>query len=160
LLGASRFQIFEADGVIVLRNMDAMKRSSQLDVAVPGFGLGKADTRWASVVLDGTLQILADPSAQGFAGSLLGNPPDDTTGPFDEHGRTARELLTLIVGRSAGGSWESGRCAAPKDLGGRGCWTLVQYRDSPETVSRVIGDIAGRLLREETLEQKKNSEGK
>jgi hypothetical protein len=146
LLDGGAYQISESNGVILIRNADAMGQMTQLDLVVPEYKIPKLSVAWATLGLLVRLERLADPSIQGMAGSLSDRHPEDQIGPMDERGRTARELLTLIVSQSAGGAWVSGQCLGP--VAGRACWTVIQYRDEPEIVAAMIGNLVDQLTTE------------
>jgi hypothetical protein len=157
LLGTSRFQVSEREGVILLKGIETTEPDSQLDVALSEFQLQRVTVAWASLSLFAKLMLLANPSIHGFAGHLSDRVPDDQVGPFEEHGRTVRDLLTLIVGRSAGGAWVSGRCAGPAQSANGPCWTILQYRDQPDIAASVIADIVRRLTSEQESTKKEVS---
>lgn len=49
-------------------------------------------------LLSMTLTMAADPAVKGFAGD-----PDDMVGPFQETGKTVRQLLIALLRHSRGG---------------------------------------------------------
>ena len=146
LLDGGAYQLSESNGVILIRNADSMEQMTQLDIVVPEYTITKLSMAWANFALLARLMRLADPSIQSIAGTLSDRHPEDQIGPMDEHGRTARELLTLIVSQSAGGAWVSGQCLGP--VSGRACWTVIQYRDEPEIVAAMIKNLVNRLAAE------------
>jgi hypothetical protein len=146
LLGGARYQLSESHGVILIRNVEAMGRMTRLDVVVPEYKIPRMSVAWANLGLGTRLMRLADPSVQSIFGSLSNRLPNNQVGPMDEHGRTARELLTLIVSQSLGGAWVSGRCLGP--VSSRVCWTIVEYRDDRETIAAMIDHIVHDLTAE------------
>jgi hypothetical protein len=148
LLDGGAYQLSESNGVILIRNADAMGQMTQLDIVVPEYTITKLSVAWANFALLVRLMRLADPSMQSIAGTLSDRHPEDQIGPMDEHGRTARELLTLIVSQSAGGAWVSGQCLGP--VSGRACWTVIQYRDEPEIVAATGRNLVNQLTTERT----------
>lgn len=146
LLGGARYQLSESHGVILIRNVEAMGRMTQLDVVVPEYKIPRMSVAWANFGLRARLMRLADPSVQSIAGSLSDRLPYNRVGPMDERGRTARELLTLIVSQSLGGAWISERCLGP--MSSRACWTIVEYRDNRETIAAMINHIVHDLTAE------------
>ena len=153
LLDGGAYQLSESNGVILIRNADALRQMTQLDIVVPEYTITKLSVAWANLALHVRLLRLADPSMQSMAGSLSDRHPENKIGPMDEHGRTARELLTLIVSQSPGaGAWVSGQCLGP--VSGRACWTVIQYRDEPEIVTAMIGNLVNQLTTERALQKR------
>jgi len=146
LLDGGAYQLSESNGVILIRNADAMGQMTQLDLVVPEYTITKLSVAWANLALHVRLERLADPSIQGIGVSLSDRHPEDQIGPMDERGRTARELLTLIVSESPGGAWVSGQCLGP--MSESVCWTVIQYRDEPEIVAAMIGNLVNQLTTE------------
>ena len=146
LLDGTQYQLSESNGVILIRNAETPAQVTQLDIVVPEYTITKLSVAWANFALLARLMRLADPSMQSIAGTLSDRHPEDQIGPMDEHGRTARELLTLIVSQSAGGAWVSGQCLEP--VSGRACWTVIQYRDEPEIVAAMIRNLVDQLTTE------------
>jgi hypothetical protein len=146
LLGGRPYQVSERDGVLLIRSKETVGPMNQLDIIVPDFKIGRISQAWANMALFARLVRLGEPSLQGFAGHLSDRVPNDTVGPFDESGRSARELLTLIVGQSNGASWVSGECSRP--AGGRACWSILEYQDEPPIVNSMIASVLSALIRE------------
>ena len=147
LLDGARYQLSESNGVIHIRNVETMAQMTQLDLVVPEYKFDRLSVAWATLGVSARLQRLADPSIQGIAGSLIDRLPNNKIGPVDERGRTARELLTLIVSQS-GGAWISGQCLGP--VLSRACWTVIEYRDEPELVVSMAASLARELTAERT----------
>jgi hypothetical protein len=142
LLGGGRYQISEQRGVILIRNMEAMGHDTELDVIIPEFKTDRISVPWANMALLVRVVMLADPSLQGFAGNVSDRIPEDKVGPFDEKGRTVREILTLIVGQSGGGAWVSGRCpTSRRGDEARACWDILQFQEDPTTADSVTKEI-------------------
>ena len=147
LLNGTQYQLSESNGVILIRSAEMpAQATTQLDLVVPEYTTTKLSVAWANFALLVRLMRLADPSMQSVAGTLSDRHPEDEIGPMDEHGRTARELLTLIVSQSPGGAWVSGQCLGP--LSGRACWTVIQYRDEPEIVAAMVRNLVNQLITE------------
>lgn len=150
VLNPSRYSIYEREGVVLIQNIDRGYPNAQLDVVVPEYKLARTSVAWANFAVFTRLLLLADPSLQGIAGNVMDRAPGNQVGPFDEHGRLVRDLLTLIVGRSSdGGAWISGPCgeAARGDKGP--CWTVLQYQDDTQTIDSHINDVVERIHREQ-----------
>ncbi len=146
LLNGTQYQLSESNGVILIQNAEMPAQTTQLDLVVPEYKISKLSVAWANFGLVVRLERLADPSIQGIAGSLSDRHPEDKIGPIDEHVRTARELLTMIVSQSPGGAWVSGQCLGP--VSGGACWTVIQYRDEPEIVAAMVGNLVNQLTTE------------
>jgi hypothetical protein len=153
LLIGKPYRTFEQDGVILIRNLADTSHPTTLDTVLPEYVMGQkgslASAEWG---LQMRLVIIEDPSIHGVAGTYSDRVPDDQVGPFDEHGRTARAILTLLVSQSTGAAWVSGRCLPP--VAGRACWTIFDYHDQPSALGSVIEDRIRALLRERTPVQK------
>jgi hypothetical protein len=152
LIGKS-YRVFEQDGVILIRNLADASHPTTLDTVLPEYVIGQkgslASAEWG---LQMRLVIIEDPSIRGVAGTYSDRVPDDLVGPFDEHGRTARAILTLLVSQSTGAAWVSGRCLPP--VAGRACWTIFDYHDERSALDSMLEDRIRGLLRERTPVQK------
>jgi len=147
LLGGAPYRVSEQSGVIVVRNLETMSRQTLLDTILPDFvtkrkqSLGSAE--W---ILMGSLMLFEDRTASGIAGTYSDRVPDDVVGPFDEHGQSVRDLLTLLVRQSSGAAWVSGRCLPPAQ--GRACWTILDYHDDHTALDGFLKERTRELLRE------------
>ncbi len=143
LLDGARYQLFESKGVIHIRNADMVSQMTQLDLVLPEYKIPRMSVAFAMLGLSVRLHRLADPSMQSMAASISDRFPDDQVGPMEERGRTARELLTLIVSQSAGGAWISGQCAGP--LFQRPCWRVIQYVEERQSLESTVGNLVHEL---------------
>ena len=144
LLNGGSYQFSENHGVIYIRNAGAMPQMTQLDTVVPEYTIPRMSIARAMLGLFIRLERLADPSL-GNMGIHYSDPyPDDQVGPMDEHGRTARELLTLIVSQSPGSAWVSGQCLGPVTASQGPCWTVLSYRDLPKNAA-IVENLVGKL---------------
>lgn len=155
MVGSRPYQVSERDGVILIRSSESFSRSSQLDVAIPEYRIPKMSLAWASFALFTRLTLLADPSRTGIAGALSDRNQTDTVGPLEEHGRPARDLLTLMVGRSSGAAWISGLCAGQTRGEDGPCWSLLDYKEDASVVGPVIRSLVDKL----TNERRQNNGG-
>jgi hypothetical protein len=155
VLEGKQYQVSESGGVVLVRNAATRADVSQLDTAIASYVIPKEfSLAWASMGLFVRLERLADPSIQSVAGSLSDRHPNDRVGPIDEYGRTARELLTIMVGRSAGAAWVSGPCSASPVRSSKPCWTVLEYRDEPDVFYPMVNDLVGRLISEQQSAKK------
>lgn len=149
ILGSESYQITESQGVVLIRNSEALKRSSVLDNVLPEYTIPKMSLPWASEAIRMRLVRLADPS-KGYAGSLSDRLPQETTGPLSLGGRTVRDILTGIVGGSSGAAWVSGRCAGKYRNDVSPCWNFFQYQENRRTFEDLLSFILDRFTREES----------
>jgi hypothetical protein len=153
LLAGKPYRIFAQDGVILIRNLGDASHPTTLDTVLPEYVIAqKTSIASAESALQGSLMMLEDRSAGGYAGTYSDRVPEDQVGPMNEHGRTARAILTLIVSQSTGAAWVSGTCRPP--LKGRACWTIFDYHDQPSALNSILEDWIRALLRERSPVQK------
>ena len=139
------YEFSEQNGVILIRRGDF---GTWLDHNV-SFVVGRTTVQWASMSLFMEVARLADPSIGGFAGDYNPGNANDLVGPVNEQNKSLRELLTLIVSRSRGGAWISGRCAVTDEsISHEPCWTILEY-DLPResTVAKAIAFLKKASLR-------------
>ena len=120
------------------------------DYILPDFESRRGSLQEVSNMLG--MQLILDliaPRVTGFAGSF---PPGDTSnevGPFDEHNRTLRFLLSAVLSQTKGGAWISkiawnlkGDFTIPQK---RRVWTYVEYGSpNPEydgTLQKIAADL-------------------
>jgi hypothetical protein len=117
-----------SDGVILIRKRD-VRPPAWLDRRLPQFDVPRTELFSADIALWMTLERQLDPSIKGFAGDSPVTEPVDEVGPFQERGRTVRQLLVKIVGSSRGASWFPStygiRFSFPASI--NRFWTLVTY---------------------------------
>jgi len=150
LLTGGPYQVSESHGVILVRNADSIRQTTQLDTAVLEYTIPRMSVTRAIFGLRARLKRLADPSIQTLLGTYSDRFPDDQEGPMDEHGRTVRDLLTMIVGQSRGGAWISGQCSGQSNATQAPCWNLVSYHEEPETLVAMIANLTNKLAVERT----------
>jgi len=147
LLKDARYQLSESDGVILIRNVGTMGQTTQMDTVVPEYKIADMSVVMANFALVMRLHRLAAPTPlRGLGASILGDHPNNRVGPINEHGRTARELLTRIVGQSPGGAWVAGQCLG--SVLQRPCWSVIEYSDERESVVGRIGHLVQELAAE------------
>jgi hypothetical protein len=146
LLKGKAYQFSEKGGVLLVRGSDSALQFTQLDTTIPDFTVPRTQLGFAELRLFIEIKRAADPSIQGFAGSIPGDLGPDV-GPFEEHERSAREILTVVTGQ-AGGAWISGLCPA-KDASSMWCWKILPYtRSTPVPFSDEINLRISELLAE------------
>ncbi len=150
LIASEAYQITHKDETILIQRTNPPPQPTELDTVVPEFKTGKISLAWANTGLYWRLVRLSDPSIQGIAGHLSDRVPKNLVGPFNERKQTTRELLTMIVGQSAGATWVSGPCSIPTRSGQPPCWTLLDYGEDPAVFQSLVRDLADRL-REQLL---------
>jgi len=141
LLGNQQaYELSERNGVILIHGSGS-NIGTWLDHKVPSFAVDRTTVQWASMSLFMTIARLADPSIGGFAGDFNPGNANDFAGPFNEQNKSLRDLLTMIVGRSRGGAWISGRCAVTDEsITREPCWTILEYSLPLEaTVEQAVG---------------------
>jgi hypothetical protein len=153
LLNGGSYQLLESSGAILIRSTDSVRRTTQLDTVVPEYTIPKMSVTKANFALRARLLRLANPSVQGVPASISDRFPDDQIGPIDEHGRTIRDLLTLITRQSPGGAWISGRCSGPGSAWADPCWDLVSYHEEPGTLAAIIANLSNKLVVERTTQR-------
>lgn len=145
----AKYRISEREGVVLVQNIGRSNPNAQLDVILPEYTTGRMSVAWANLAVFTRLLLLANPSLQGFAGGVMDGAPEDQVGPFDEHGRSARDIVTLITGQSNGAAWVSGSCREVARGDSGPCWTLLRYHVEPDAVDSLINDLVDRLYREQ-----------
>ena len=151
------YDVTVENAVVVVRPVRPHVTESQLDTVVPQFKIGSITVPEASLALFFALKRLNNPSIQGFAGDYSNRFPQDKVLPIDEQNRTAREILTKIVGNSHGGAWVAGPCSmAELKTSGQTCWTVLEYRNDADVLSGDVGYMV-RELRQRLARPKKPS---
>jgi hypothetical protein len=115
----------------------ARSPASWLEFRIHRFTVGaRVNVPAASNVLFMSMRQQIKPG-EGYAGHYGVVDDTDLVGPFDEKGKTVRELLNLIVTSSKGALWvTTGPCVrkgSPPDL----FWTILEYSD-PSLKSREV----------------------
>lgn len=139
---SQRYDVSVEDAVVQVHTAGRSTIATQLDVVVPEYKTESLTVAEASLALLFRLKKLYDPSIGGFGGNYSDRFPEDKVLPIDEHGKTAREILTQVVTNSRSGAWIAGPCPmAELRTSGRTCWTILEYRDDPETLAKQIDNI-------------------
>ena len=74
-----------------------------------------------------TVATQINPKIGGFAGTYSPGDPSSLSGPFNEQGRTLRQLLCLIVSKSKGGMWVVTEPPGNASFATRASWVILEY---------------------------------
>jgi hypothetical protein len=129
-----RYSLSTQEHVIMIRS--AAPRASVLDERIAEFRIPETPLLFANATLQNYLNATLHPS-EGIAGSILGDITANPVAPIDERGRTVRELLNFIVGRSAAGAvWISEPCSRDDfGKGGHTRWRVFSYTSPRDWVA-------------------------
>lgn len=83
---ASEYDISCLSGVVVVRHTRTAS-PKWLDERLPLYQVKRMTFAWANANLWMQLEMLLNPGAGGFAGSMNPGDPDDLVGPFEKEGR-------------------------------------------------------------------------
>src|SRR5262250_1894919 len=124
---ADAYQLSVFDNVILIRRERAAL-PDWLNYRLPQFKVPRGELMAVNNELWMALEMTLDPSKRGFVGDYPQTDPIEEVGPFNEHGKTVRELLIKIVAASSGATWyptQNVQSLAPASE--NGFWTLVTY---------------------------------
>jgi hypothetical protein len=142
LKNSQQYEVVVGDAIVLVHVAGRSTIPTQLDIVVPEYKIDSLTVPEASLALFFRLKRLYDPSIRGFGGNYSDRFPEDKVLPIDEHGKTARDLLTKVVTNSRSGAWTAGPCPTVElRASGQTCWTILEYRNDPETLAKQIGDI-------------------
>jgi len=120
------------------------------DYVLPDFESRRASVQELSNLL--SMQLVVDlkaPEVTGFAGNYPAGDLSNEVGPFREHNRTLRSLLTAILSQTKGGAWISGigwklrgDFTIPEK---RRIWTFVEYGVPSTGYAGILENIAAGL---------------
>lgn len=143
LKNSQQYEVVVGDGIVLVHVAGRSTIPTQLDVVVPEYKIDSLTVPEASLALFFRLKRLDDPSIQGFGGNYSDRFPEDKVLPIDEHGKTARDLLTKVVTNSRSGAWIAGPCPMVElRTSGQTCWTILEYRNDPEALARQVSNIS------------------
>jgi hypothetical protein len=125
-------------GVVLIRNLRAPEKT-WLDFKISTFRCTRSSVQAVNNLLWMTVATQINPKIGGFAGSYPSGDLSNLTGPFNEHGRTLRQLLCLIVSKSKGGMWIVTEPPGNASFVARSSWVIVEYsRPFSENLSRLL----------------------
>lgn len=96
------YRVREDRGFVLITPSLPHDKLKWLDERIPRFKSDRMPVKYvAEFQLKGALEAVRNPASGGLAGSVIGDDMTRKVGPFDEHGKSVRQLLGLILGKSA-----------------------------------------------------------
>lgn len=130
-------KVEEWDGIVLIRPAEQPAKS-WLDYRIAEFESRAAPLQTVNNLLYMTLVMQADPRIRGIAGNYPPGDESDIAGPFREHNRSLRELLSLLLLNSRGGVWVAHERGSPDEVApGKPFWAIVQYAESGQPMMGV-----------------------
>ena len=127
------YEVFTSGPMLLVRPR-ARKGHDWLDTRITHFATSRTDLQAASNLL--FMYLREEASAQGFggfAGHYRTGDVHDPVGPFDEHNRSVRELLNLLVSSSRGALWVTAEPSTGAPVPDHAFWTVLEYDDPTAT---------------------------